>query len=163
MSVRLEIRDLHGQPSRDALLQVNNASARETSPLSPDRFDQMIEWARVALFVPPAEAFLLAFEQSDGYDGGHFRWFRSRFDKFLYIDRVVVAGERRRYGLGRMLYSEVFKRAVQLGHTRVVCEVNRQPPNPVSDKFHAAQGFEEVGRAIVDDGAKTVRYLAANL
>ena len=163
MSVRLEIRDLHGQPSRDALLQVNNASARETSPLSPDRFDQMIEWARVALFVPPAEAFLLAFEQSDGYDGGHFRWFRSRFNKFLYIDRVVVAGERRRYGLGRMLYSEVFKRAVQLGHTRVVCEVNRQPPNPVSDKFHAAQGFEEVGRACIDDRTKTVRYLAVHL
>jgi predicted GNAT superfamily acetyltransferase len=135
----------------------------ETSPLSSDRFDRLIDWARVALFIPPAEAFLLAFEQSDVYDGGHFLWFRSRFDKFLYIDRVVVAGERRRQGLGLMLYSEALKHAVRLGHTRVVCEVNLQPPNPVSDKFHAAQGFEEVGRACIDDRTKTVRYLAVNL
>src|SRR5215475_4334815 len=57
---------------------------------APARFDQLINWASVALAIPPAAAFLLAFEQSDNYDGGHFIWFRSRFDKFLYIDRVVV-------------------------------------------------------------------------
>jgi predicted GNAT superfamily acetyltransferase len=142
---------------------VGNASARETSLLSADRFDRLIGWASVALFVPPAKAFLLAFAQSDAYDGGHFLWFRSRLDKFLYIDRVVVADEHRRCGLGRLLYAEVFKRAVQLGHTRVVCEVNLEPPNLVSDQFHAAQGFEEIGRAVVDSGAKTVRYLAASV
>lgn len=145
------------------MLDANNASARETSMLSRERFDRLISTARVALFVTPAAAFLLAFEQSDNYDGGHFLWFRSRFDKFLYIDRVVVAEAYRRQGLGHLLYAEVFRRAVALGHTRVVCEVNLQPPNPVSDKFHAAQGFEEVGQATTDDGAKTVRYLAAKL
>jgi uncharacterized protein len=163
MSTQFVIEDLHGQPSRDALLRINNANARETSLLSSVRFDQLIEWARVALFIPPADAFLLAFEQCDAYDGGNFLWFRNRFDRFLYIDRVVVTEERRRYGLGRMLYSEAFKRAVQLGHTRVVCEVNLQPPNLVSDKFHADHAFEEVGRATIDGGAKTVRYLAASL
>jgi len=163
MPAQVKIRDLSGQPSRDALLRVGNASAKETSQLSPDRFDQLIGWASVALFVPPAKAFLLAFAQSDAYDGGHFLWFRSRLDKFLYIDRVVVAGAHRRCGLGRLLYTEVFKRAVQLGHTRVVCEVNLEPPNPVSDRFHAAQGFEEIGRAVVNNDGKTVRYLAANL
>jgi predicted GNAT superfamily acetyltransferase len=111
MSTQFVIEDLHGQPSRDALLRINNANARETSLLSSDRFDQLIEWARVALFIPPADAFLLAFEQCDAYDGGNFLWFRHRFDRFLYIDRVVATEERRRYGLGRMLYSEVFKRA----------------------------------------------------
>ena len=128
-----------------------------------ERFDQLVNSARVALFVPPAAAFLLAFEQSDDFDGGHFLWFRGQFDKFLYIDRVVVAEEHRGQGLGRLLYAEVFKRAIELGHARVVCEVNLQPPNPVSDKFHAVQGFEEVGRATIEDGTKTVRYLAASL
>jgi uncharacterized protein len=163
MSAQFQIQDLHDQLGRDTLLRVNNASAKETSLLSPVRFNQLINWASVALVIPPAAAFLLAFEQSDNYDGGHFLWFRNRFDKFLYIDRVVVAEECRRHGLGRILYSEVFKRAVQLGHAHVVCEVNLEPPNPVSDRFHAAQGFDEVGRATIDSGVKSVRYLAARL
>jgi uncharacterized protein len=163
MPAQFQITDLHDQFNRDALLRVSNASATETSLLSPDRFDQLIDCASMALVIPPATAFLLAFEQSDDYDGGHFLWFRSRFEKFLYIDRVVVAKEYRRNGLGRMLYGEAFKRAADLGHVPVVCEVNLQPPNPISDSFHVAQRFEEVGRAIIDNGSKTVRYLAANL
>jgi uncharacterized protein len=163
MSSTFEINDLHGQLWRyEELRRVNNSSARETSLLSAERFNQLISSARVALFVPPGAAFLLAFEQSDDFDGGHFRWFRSRFDKFLYVDRVVVAEKYRQQGLGRMLYAEVFRRATEFGHTRVVCEVNLQPPNPVSDKFHEALGFKEVGRATMEDGTKTVRYLAAS-
>lgn len=164
MSTGFEINDLHDELARRVdLLRTNNASARETSLLSQVRFDALISAARVALYVTPAAAFVLAFEHSDDFDGGHFLWFRSTFDKFLYIDRVVVSEAYRRQGLGRMLYADLFKRAVDLGHTRIVCEVNHYPPNPVSDKFHAALGFEEVGRATIDDGAKTVRYLAVNL
>jgi uncharacterized protein len=156
----LEVLDLHFHNSpREALLRVNNANARETSFLSPEKFDQMIASACVATFIPPQAAFLLAFEQKDEYRGGHFHWFRGRFDKFLYIDRVIVAEDCRRNGYGAMLYADLFARAAALGHTTVVCEVNFQPPNPVSDKFHAAHGFEEVGRATIDSGAKTVRYL----
>jgi len=85
----------------------------------------------------------------------------SRLGRFLYIDRVVVAERWRRHGLARMLYEDLFKRAIRLRHSRIVCEVN--VPNPVSDKFHEALGFEEIGRATFDDGATTVRYLAAHL
>jgi predicted GNAT superfamily acetyltransferase len=162
MSAPSRVEDLHDQLDRDALLRLNNASARETSLLTPDRFAQLTDWASVALTIKPAAALMLAFQQSDAYDGGHFVWFRNRFDTFLYIDRVVVAEQHRRHGLGRLLYAEVFKRAIEMGHQRVVCEVNLQPPNPVSDRFHAALGFTEVGRAKIDN-VKTVRYLAADL
>ena len=141
---------------------MNNASAWERSLLTPDRFAQLTDWASVTLTIKPAAALMLAFQQSDAYDGGHFLWFRNRFDTFLYIDRVVVAEQHRRHGLGRMLYAEVFKRAIEMGHTRVVCEVNLEPPNPVSDWFHAALGFTEVSRAKIDN-VKTVRYLATDL
>ena len=155
-----KIKDLRGDAAAcAALLGVNNASARETSLMSPEKFDRMIASARVGTFIAPSAAFLLAFEQSDDYDGGHFLWFRGQFEKFIYIDRVVVAAPYRRHGLGRVLYADLFRRAEQLGHTHIVCEVNTQPPNPISDAFHAAQGFTEVGRATIDCGAKTVRYL----
>lgn len=129
-----EVLDLHGHYSpRNALLRVNNASARETSLLSPERFDRMIGCASVATFIEPGQAFLLAFKQTDDYDGIHFNWFRSRYDRFLYVDRVVVAEEHRSRGLGRILYADLFTRAGELGHNRIVCEVNVQPPNPSSD------------------------------
>jgi predicted GNAT superfamily acetyltransferase len=50
-----------------------------------------------------------------------------------------------------MLYVDVFKRAIELGITRVICEVNLQPPNPGSAKFHAAHGFDEVSKATIID------------
>jgi uncharacterized protein len=155
-----EIRDLHNDASaRAALLKVNNASARETSLMSLEKFDRMISSAVVGTFIEPHAAFLLAFEQSDDYDGGHFLWFRGRLERFIYVDRVVVAEPYRRHGLGRLLYADLFRRAKQLGHTHIVCEVNAQPPNPISDAFHAAQGFTEVGTAAIDGGVKIVRYL----
>jgi hypothetical protein len=155
-----EIRDLHtDHASRQALLDINNASARETSLMTAEKFDRMIASARVATFVAPGAALLLAFEQNDDYDGAHFLWFRKRFEQFIYIDRVVVAAQQRRLGLGSLLYADLFRRAERLGQSRIVCEVNSQPPNPTSDVFHAAQGFEPVGAATFDGGARTVRYL----
>jgi predicted GNAT superfamily acetyltransferase len=155
-----EIKDLRGDTSaRAALLDLNNASARETSLMTREKFDRMITSALVGTFIAPGAAFLLAFAQGDDYDGGHFLWFRGRFEKFIYIDRVVVAAPNRRHGLGRRLYADLFRRAEQLGHTHIVCEVNVQPPNPISDAFHAAQGFTEVGTAVMDGRTRTVRYL----
>jgi predicted GNAT superfamily acetyltransferase len=68
----------------------------------------MIGSARVATFIEPGKAFLLAFEQTDDYDGIHFKWFQSRYDRFLYVDRVVVAEEHRSHGHGRKLYADLF-------------------------------------------------------
>jgi uncharacterized protein len=158
--LRSEVLDLHScQSPRQALLGVNNASERETSLLSPARFDQLIEAARVSTFIAPGKAFLLAFEHADDYNGINFQWFRSRYDRFLYIDRIVVDAKYRGQGYGQILYADLFERADKLGHDRIACEVNLQPPNPASDRFHLAQGFQEVGRATLGGGVKTVRYL----
>ena len=163
MPEQFDIKDLRHEPWRDGFLALNNASAEETSFLSPQRFDHLIGASRVALGIPPAAALLLAFEPTADYDGVHFLWFRNRSSDFLYIDRIVVAEQHRRSGVGRKLYAEVFEQAARLGHTRLVCEVNIKPANPVSDRFHAERGFEEVGRAELNGGAKVVRYLEARL
>lgn len=155
-----EVGDLHADAAaRPALLALNNRNARETSLLSREKFDVLIASASVATFIPPSDAYLIAFAHTDAYDGVHFLWFRTRLDTFLYNDRVVVAESRRRHGLGQLLYEDLFKRAEELGHSNIVCEVNSQPPNPSSDAFHAALGFVAIGEATINGGAKTVRYL----
>ncbi len=49
------------------------------------------------------------------------------------------------------------------GHTKIVCEVNLDPPNPGSDAFHDQMGFVEVGRAHLKEREKTVRYLCKSI
>jgi predicted GNAT superfamily acetyltransferase len=81
----------------------------------------------------------------------------------VYVDRVVVSPLMRGRGYARALYTDLFARARQEGHTLVVCEVNSEPPNPASDAFHAAMGSTEVGRATIHQGRKTLRYLTREL
>ena len=109
------------------------------------------------------DAFLIAFDQDARYDSPNFLWFRDRYPRFVYVDRIVVAAPVRGRGLARNLYRDLFARATAAGHERVVCEVNSNPPNPGSDAFHTALGFAGVGNAAIHGGAKTVRYLACPL
>jgi predicted GNAT superfamily acetyltransferase len=107
--------------------------------------------------------FLLAFDQDARYDSPNFLWFRARYPRFVYVDRIVVASSARGRGHARRLYDDLFEHARRAGQERVVCEVNTIPPNPESDALHAALGFVEVGTATIHGGSKTVRYLERRL
>jgi uncharacterized protein len=149
-----------GTALSSALLALNNAHARELSWLEPDRLQHLIGETFYARRIGDLDAFVLAFDQDATYDSPNFLWFRARYTRFVYVDRIVVAASARGRGCARRLYRDLFEQAVCAGHDRVVCEVNSNPPNPESDAFHAALGFVEVGSASIHDGAKTVRYLA---
>jgi predicted GNAT superfamily acetyltransferase len=141
------------------LLALNNAHAQELSWLEPARLEHMVAQAFLARCIGNLDAFLLAFDQDADYDSPNFLWFRARYPRFVYVDRIVVAASARGRGCARRLYQDLFKQAGRAGHEHVVCEVNISPPNPASDAFHAAFGFVEVGSASVYGGSKTVRYL----
>jgi uncharacterized protein len=146
-----------------AILALNNAHAVELSLLTAERLHELLGRAFLACRIGDAEAFLLAFDQAADYDSPNFLWFRARYPRFVYVDRVVVAPAARGRGHARRLYAELFKRARDGGHDLVVCEVNAAPPNPASDAFHASLGFAAVGEADIHGGSKTVRYLTRAL
>lgn len=106
--------------------------------------------------------YLITFDQDSAYDSPNFLWFEARYPRFVYVDRIVIDPKLRRGGLARRLYDQCFERARADGHSLVGCEVNSDPPNPVSDAFHASLGFREVGRATLANG-KSVRYLTCDL
>ena len=148
-----------GAPLGEAILALNNAHAKELSWLEPARLQHLVAHAFLARRVGALDAFLLAFDQDAPYDSPNFLWFRARYPRFVYVDRVVVAASARGRGLARTLYRDLFEQAARAGHQCVVCEVNTRPPNPESGAFHAALGFTEVGHASIHDGAKDVCYL----
>jgi predicted GNAT superfamily acetyltransferase len=150
-------------PLGKTLLALNNAHAQELSWLEPERLQHLVGQAFLARRIGNLDAFLLAFDQDADYDSPNFLWFRARYPRFVYVDRVVVASSARGRGCARRLYDELFAHAGSAGHERIVCEVNKSPPNPASDALHAALGFVEVGSADVHGGSKTVRYLSRML
>ena len=70
-----------------------------------------------------------------------------------YLDRIVVLPNARRMGVGRSLYDVVFQAAKTARAERVCCEVNLEPPNPGSIRFHEQLGFQE----LVSNPRKKVR------
>ncbi len=142
---------------------LNTVHEIELSPLTRERVEQLADQAFAAYVADPEAAFLFAFDQGAAYDSPNFLWFLDAYDRFVYVDRVAVSDLHRRKGLAAQLYDALFKAARAAGHERIVCEVNSDPPNPGSDAFHAARGFEIVGEAHLDDRGKTVRYMACAL
>ena len=145
------------------LLALNNEHAAELSWLDPARLRALLDRAFHARVIGRAEAFLLAFDERADYDSPNFLWFRARFERFVYVDRLAVARSARGRGHARSLYADLMRRAADAGHRTLACEVNREPANPASDALHAALGFTEVGEAAIHGGRKTVRYLVRPL
>lgn len=118
-------------------LQLNQQNVTELSALDEARLVKLVGQAFAALLGGDGKAFLLCFDQDAAYDSPNFDWFRSRYDRFVYIDRVAVSASARKSGLASQLYSRLSQAAAEAGHDLVCCEVNLDPPNPISDAFHA--------------------------
>jgi len=143
----------------DAILALNEASVSLLSPLSPRRLAGLHAQAalhRVAEREGEVIGFLLAFREGADYDSLNYLWFAERYPQFLYVDRVVVADAARGQGVGALLYRDMFEFAAASGARLVTCEFDIDPPNPLSEQFHARFGFREAGRQWVADGRKQV-------
>ena len=163
MTVQMEELRAPEEGDIDALLALSNAHAAEIGTFTRAAFAELVAMSFRTRMTETRDAFLIALADRAPEIAPSFRWFAERFDRFVYVDRVVVAETARKRGLGRLLYRDLMNAAFAVGFTRICCEVNIDPPNPVSDAFHAALGFAEIGRAFLPDRGKTVRYLMLEL
>lgn len=136
-----------------AILALNEASVHFTSPLDEPRLAALHTAAAYHRVIDDA-AFLLALGPGADYDSPNYRWFASRYERFLYIDRVVVAADRRREGLGATLYRDLFDFARRSDFATITCEFYIDPPNETSRIFHARFGFREVGAQQLANGKR---------
>jgi uncharacterized protein len=147
-----------------AVLALNEAHRTETSSLDATMLHALVAQAfHVGFRNRGRDAFLIALDQDALSGSPNFQWFKTRYRRFVYIDRVIVAPAKRGQGIARGLYEELFVAAQQSGQALIACEVNLDPPNPASDAFHETLGFTEVGRAAIHGGEKFVRYLIKGL
>ena len=131
------------------ILRVNKENVEVLSPMDESRVREFSKWSELFLIAEaggtPA-AFLLALREGlAAYDSENYLWFSKNYEKFLYIDRIVIDAPYRRSGVGKVLYQEVFRYADATEVPFVTAEIDTEPYNEVSLGFHQAMGFREVG------------------
>jgi predicted GNAT superfamily acetyltransferase len=150
-----------------ALGRLNDAHAAEVNAMAPAAFAALVAAAFAARVVDAPDGrpagFCIALDQATPRQGPNHGWFQDRLAAFAYVDRVVVDEAWRGRGLARAMYAEVIGLARAAGLPVLACEVNLDPPNPASMRFHEAMGFAEAGIATDPRNGKRVRYLTLAL
>ena len=140
-----------------AILALNLESEHFLSPLNPNKLKRLCREAavfQVATSQDLVAGFLLVFSPQAEYDSPNFLWFKARYHDFLYVDRIVISEKFRGHHLASKLYEQLENHTLARGVARIVCEVNIDPPNPASLRFHESQGFVEVGRQSIPSDEK---------
>lgn len=158
------IRDVDLQ-SITAVHGLNEQALPHVNSVTTDYFRSQVDgesYFRAVYHAGEPAAFLLAMNEKADYDSLNFLWFRDRYPRFVYIDRVVVDPAHRRAGLGASLYDDLVHWARERS-PRLACEVNLRPPNEPSMRFHRKQSFVPVGMQETDGGRKTVSLMIREL
>ncbi len=149
------------------LVELNNAAVPAVNHLTLDEMAWFLQVAHLVMVAEVPEdgtvaAFLVGLDGPEcSYDSLNYEYFCDRYDRFLYVDRVVVDPVAWGRGLGQGFYRAFVASAA--GHTHLCAEVNTVPRNERSLDFHQWFGFKAIGER--SDGAtgKTVRMFALEI
>lgn len=148
------------------ILEENRDNVEFLSPMDEDRLLKLAEMSDVILIAEvenrPA-GFLIAFREGTEYDSENYKWFEKNYERFLYVDRIVVNEKFRKCGIGKKLYNQIFEEAMKAGICYVTAEVDLVPYNGQSLKFHSTMGFKEVGEQTVRNGTVKVSLQEATV
>ena len=133
------------------VLEINNANTPGVSELTMSELATDIENCLHALAIDNEHgevcAFCITFAPDAPHAGANHQWFAERFESFVYLDRIAIDPTYQNLGLGALLYQSVEKQMIASAqHSLLCCEVNLEPPNPGSLRFHHRIGFTEVGQ-----------------
>ena len=133
------------------VLEINNANTPGVSELTMSELETDIENCLHALAIDNEHgevcAFCITFDPGAPDAGANHQWFAERYKSFVYLDRIAIDSNHQNRGLGALLYQSVEQHMLNSAeHTLLCCEVNLEPPNPGSLRFHQRIGFAEVGQ-----------------
>ena len=148
----ITIRDVQ-EHELDAILAMNNAAGSGILPMNQAQiryFWQNADYFRVAESDDCLVGFLIAMTRDADYESSNFRWFKERYDAFVYIDRIVIAKGQRSAGIGRLFYADVQSFA-EVRAPALVAEVFMEESTHPALLFHGSFGFHEVGQHQMPD------------
>ncbi len=152
----------------DRILELNNAAVPAVGRLERGDLDWFTDVAHSFLVKPTADGgvggYMIGLHGPGiDYSSVNYAWFSQRYDRFIYVDRIVVAEADRGRGVGQALYDAFSARGRSEDHDVLLAEVNIRPRNDVSLKFHDHYGFVPVGEQDTQGGTKRVVMLERRL
>ena len=132
------------------VLEINNANTPGVSELTFAELESDLNNSLHALVIDNGRgdvcAFCITFDPNAPDAGANHQWFAERYKSFVYLDRIAIDSKHQNRGLGALLYQTVEQRMLNSAeHSLLCCEVNLEPPNPGSLRFHQRIGFSECG------------------
>ena len=141
------------------LYSLNQENTPEVGSLENiESLSRLFELSSISLLVELEDeiiGFIICFRENSIYGSENYKFFNSKKDKFIYIDRVVIKSGFRRMGFGTQLYRYLDELAFK-DFLPICCEVNSLPKNQISLNFHTKNGFTEVGEKNFHD--HSVKY-----
>lgn len=147
------------------VLALNNANVPELNELDAPEVARLAALAASALVAEVDgrfAGFCWVIAPGQSYGSLNYAWFSARYTSFVYLDRIAVHPDFRRFGIGRGFYAELVREFTSVWPV-LLCEVNVRPLNEASLRFHQSLGFREVGQQDTDGGKKTVSLLELSL
>ncbi len=147
-------------------VELNNANIPELNELDHAEVERLTGLAESALVAEVVgddgqirfAGFCWVLGPGQDYASLNYGWFSRQYSEFVYLDRIAVHTDFRRFGIGRGFYNALVEQFTN-SHPVLLCEVNVRPRNEPSLKFHHSIGFREVGQQDTDGGKKTVSLL----
>ena len=146
LSTCMETRALT-QNDVDSIWLINEQGLPGTGQVSEQEISDLLKLSTLSLGVFREEellGFVICLSPGTTYSSLNYAWFNSKYTDFIYVDRIAVLTDYRDEGIGSRLYEEVIAYS-QENSLPITAEVNLNPPNPGSMRFHNRFGFEEVG------------------
>ena len=146
----------------DVMLAINQENVPAVGPETEETMRQIFEWSFLALGIEVNQAlvgYCLIMKPGLPYGSTNYQWFCNKYDEFIYLDRVAFTASYQGKGYGSLLYNEV---EAQSTESLFTLEVNLEPRNDGSLRFHERLGFVEVGQQVSGSG-KLVSLMAKTL
>jgi len=147
----------------DQILIINNNSVPDVNFLNFDELSLLInnsyyfDTIELNGFVA---GFMLALDNKCDYSSENYKWFQSRYDDFIYIDRIALSKVTQGRGIGKQLYTKFISHCKRNKVILIVSEVNIEPVNEKSMVFHKRMGFIQIDTFNNKNSGKLVAMMA---
>ena len=135
------------QDDVDSVWAINEEGLPGTGQVSKQEISNLLALSVLAFGVFQRNqllGFVICLSPRKNYSSPNYAWFNKNFESFIYVDRIAVCKSHRNQGIGSSLYEMVTSYAEKM-EIPVAAEVNLEPPNPGSMRFHHRFEFETVG------------------
>lgn len=154
----MEIRNL-ASANIEAIWAINEQGLPGTGRVSEQEVSDLLQFSSLSVGMFDGNellGFVICLPPGTRYGSLNYQWFNDHYNAFVYVDRIAVSTLHRNQGVGTKLYDAVVAYSKEK-NIPIAAEVNLNPPNPGSIRFHERFNFEQVG--VLHHNEKSVTML----